>query len=510
MKKLLYKNSIVGVIQVLLTTILTFVGIHFLISKLGVEEYGVFALISVIGNLNIFANLGLNFSLIKFISEQGDSVESNWDIIISIVILSIIIIPLSILFMLFGHFIMTNILNVPTNYIENTKQLYNFLLLSNILMLIGQLFSSVFDAIQKIYITNFLQMIYSTLYWVLIIVVLALGYSLGEIGICIFISTLVWFILTLYFFVRLWGRLKSKGIFSQKYRLLRKHFNYGSKIYLSGTLNFFYEPLTKLLISNFLSINYVGYFDIALKIRTIFLSFISKILYPLYPYIANLNDKVKISNLVNDIQKKLLYAVIIITAIVFGCTYQLIQIWIGQNVNIISISVISIITFFMLNITGMPNYQYLMTHQVSKTLVFQFANVIINITTFMLLYKLLGYYAILVSFNLSMLLTFVLTLYYQRKYLNSFMFDSLHYIYRLALLFVVLFSIAILSRQIDNIVILIINPILIIVSSLIIFRYFNYFTVQDIEKYISGYGRIENIVKKLLIKNRKILIENEN
>jgi len=48
------------------------------------------------------------------------------------------------------------------------------------------------------------------------------------------------------------------------------------------------------------------------------------------------------------------------------------------------------------------------------------------------------------------------------------------------------------------------------VSSLIIFRYFNYFTVQDIEKYISGYGRIENIVKKLLIKNRKILIENEN
>ena len=164
----------------------------------------------------------------------------------------------------------------------------------------------------------------------------------------------------------------------------------------------------------------------------------------------------------------------------------------------------------MLNITGMPNYQYLMTHQVSKTLVFKFANVIINITTFMLLYKLLGYYAILVSFNLSMLLTFVLTLYYQRKYLNSFMFDSLHYIYRLALLFVVLFSIAILSRQIDNIVILIINPILIIVSSLIIFRYFNYFTVQDIEKYISGYGRIENIVKKLLIKNRKILIENEN
>jgi O-antigen/teichoic acid export membrane protein len=281
LKKILYRNSIVGVIQVVLTTVLTFLGLHFFISKLGDDVYGVFALISVIGNLNIFANLGLNYSLIKFLSEQGNTIESNWDIIISISILIAIVIPFSIIFLLFDNFIIFTIFNIPITYIESAKLLYKFLILSNILMLIGQLFSSVFDAIQKIYITNLLQMIYSTLYWILIIIVLSCGYSLNEIGFCIFISTAIWFILTIYYFAILWGKLEYEGIKFHIKRLSRKHLSYSFNIYLSGTLNFFYEPLTKLLISNYLGINYVGYFDIALKIITLFWSFIAKILYPL-------------------------------------------------------------------------------------------------------------------------------------------------------------------------------------------------------------------------------------
>ena len=70
-KKRLINNSISGLFQLIITAILTFLCIPIFIKGLGTDQYGVFALVSVIGNLNLFTNLGLNSSLTKFLAEQG-------------------------------------------------------------------------------------------------------------------------------------------------------------------------------------------------------------------------------------------------------------------------------------------------------------------------------------------------------------------------------------------------------------------------------------------------------
>ena len=80
-KKVLINNSISGVCQLVITALLTFFSIPVFIHKLGTDLYGVFALVSVIGNLNLFTNLGLDVSLTKFIAEQGKSTESDKDIL---------------------------------------------------------------------------------------------------------------------------------------------------------------------------------------------------------------------------------------------------------------------------------------------------------------------------------------------------------------------------------------------------------------------------------------------
>ena len=53
-KKVLINNSISGVCQLVITALLTFFSIPVFIHKLGTDLYGVFALVSVIGNLNLF------------------------------------------------------------------------------------------------------------------------------------------------------------------------------------------------------------------------------------------------------------------------------------------------------------------------------------------------------------------------------------------------------------------------------------------------------------------------
>ena len=85
-KKVLINNSLSGVCQLVITALLTFFSIPIFIHKLGTELYGVFALVSVIGNLNLFTNLGLDVALTKFIAEQGKSVESDKDILMSLLL----------------------------------------------------------------------------------------------------------------------------------------------------------------------------------------------------------------------------------------------------------------------------------------------------------------------------------------------------------------------------------------------------------------------------------------
>ena len=52
-KKVLINNSISGVCQLVITALLTFFSIPVFIHKLGTDLYGVFALVSVIGNLHL-------------------------------------------------------------------------------------------------------------------------------------------------------------------------------------------------------------------------------------------------------------------------------------------------------------------------------------------------------------------------------------------------------------------------------------------------------------------------
>ncbi len=69
MKKTLVKNSIYSVIQVLINIIVLFIAVPVFIKYLSTELYGLFSVVSIIGNLNVFVNLGLNNALIKFVAE---------------------------------------------------------------------------------------------------------------------------------------------------------------------------------------------------------------------------------------------------------------------------------------------------------------------------------------------------------------------------------------------------------------------------------------------------------
>ncbi|MCC6255620.1 MAG: oligosaccharide flippase family protein [Ignavibacteriaceae bacterium] len=504
MKKLLIKNSLFGFGQSIVNFLLILIAVPIFIKMLGIESYGVFALVMVVGNLNTFANLGIVNALVKYIASQGKTKESNFDIAVNIILTVLVIFPLTLLAIYLNKFILLDLLKVPLKLFAEANLLYYWLLCTNILLLIGQIFKSILDALQKIYITSLLQLFYNILYWGLILLTLILGYNLSSIGVAIFASALIWFIFILIKALKEWGSLSLKGLRNNFKYSAKKQLNYGLKIYASGLLGFFAEPLMKILISNFIGIVEVGFFDIALKLKNQLSGVISQIFYPLFPFIAEQKDKSLIRKYIHDLEQKTFYLIVPIIVIINFTMYSFINIWLGNNNDIISITAILFISFYLLgSSTVLPMYMFLLAKDfVDKILFIQFLNTLFYIISFLITVKTIGYFSIIISYSTAILSSFICLIYYQKKYLNSFIFDSSMNFIKLLIIGCLLFSIGTITNLFitTNLLRLVIDPIIIVLVSIILYRKFKMITILDIERYTGNDTKLANLIIKLFMK----------
>jgi len=114
-KRLFAKNSITGVVQKILIAILTFVTIPIFIKLLGAELFGIFAIVSTIGDLSRLTNVGFHIALIKFLSRQGKTTESSQDVVVAFLSMLVIMTLLVIVLLLFSDFILLQLFNVGRN-----------------------------------------------------------------------------------------------------------------------------------------------------------------------------------------------------------------------------------------------------------------------------------------------------------------------------------------------------------------------------------------------------------
>lgn len=500
MKKLLVKNSLFGIYQSIINILLVFIVVPVFIKMLGSESYGVFALVIVVGNLNTFTNLGLTNALVKFISEQGKSSESNIDIIASLVLTIVLILPLTIIAISFNKFVLLEVLGVPLNLFQDAKWLYYWILSANFFLLIGQIFKSILDALQKIYITSLIQAIYNILYWCLILIALLLGHGLLEIGLVIFISAFIWLLIIMIISLNEWGKISLVGLRNNFKTNAKKQLKYGLKIYTGGLIGFFSEPLMKILVSNYIGVTEVGFFDIALKLRNQLWGIISKIFYPLFPFISEQKDKIIVRKYIHDLEQKAFFIVVPIIAIIIIVMHPFVSVWLGNNVEIISLTAIFIIVFYLLgSSTVVPIYQFLLSKNLAeKTIIIQFFNTVFYLAFFFLSVKVLGYYALILSYFAAIMSSFILSLYYQKKYLDSLIFNSTSQIVKLLFSFIILIAAGVVLKGFldgHNILIIITIPIFLTLLTILLYKFFHLIKIEDIHRY---FGR-DNLISKVLV-----------
>jgi O-antigen/teichoic acid export membrane protein len=507
------KNSISGVFQKLIVAILTFFTIPIFIAKLGSVSYGIFATVSVIGDLSRIANIGFHIALIKYLSLQGKTKESSIDIIVGFASMFFLIVPMSVVLLIWNDYFLIHVLNVSMADLPQSRILFNYLVLANIFLFLGLVFSAMLESQRKIFVTNFFQLIYSILYWSLMLISLSFGEKLDTIGLMAFIAAFIWFLLMAYSAFKEWGKLSTRGLFKLYLKSVKKQLSYGLQIYASGLMGLFGEPLVKVLVANFLGHTYVGVLDIGIRIRNQLGRIFDAALSPLFQLFAEMTDVVSKSKIVKEIQEKSILVLLPVAFMILFGAKPFVSVWIGNNIELISMTlkVVTIGSIFGFLVFGAMSH-YL---GVDKPILLFVESTISNIIysgAILMFYKHIGYTSVYLSFILAYIVNIIFTLYFQKKYLNSLIFDKAIQIISLLLYILTMLFIGwILTLVVTQpIILLIIIGVLFPLISLILYISFSLINENDIERYFgkSIFGRKLNlIVLKLspiiIIKNNR-------
>lgn len=502
-KNILIRNSISGLLQVILTAVLAFASVPIFINKLGMELYGIFAIISIVGNLNSLANFGLNGALMIYISKQGKSKQSDNDIAATIVFMSLIIITITIFAFAFKNYILNQIFAIPKIHLVEASDLFILLIISNSLLLFGQTGTAIIDACQKVYVSNISQFVYSLLYWGGVIIVVLSGGKLKQIGVAILFSASIWFSTVVFFAYRIWGKIDLSDFSSNFSSSLKKQISYGSKIYFSGLVAFLFEPLSKILLSNFIDLRAVAMFEIGYKIKSQINSLIAKSLYPLLPFIASNSGTVNFKQKLYDFSKKIQLFVIPFSIVLLFCFPILMKLWLGENSSTETTVFVIVMTTSMLLFSPakIPIYQYLLANNhAGKAFIIQSISALVNIIIFFLFKASLGVYAILMANSIAFFSSYLICNYYQIRFLGIARLDLLKDEFILVLMFIFSLFINFIIFRLKSIALidLLIYPLSSYLIFVIFIKVFHLFSKEDSALYFGSFGRYEANLRTVL------------
>ena len=481
-----------GIIQLIFVAALALISVPLFISRLGTEVYGVFAVISLTLTLPVFTNLGLNRSLVKFISQQDNSLESNYDIIVSISLLVFFTTMIVVLLIVFRNFIVASIFKIPAPFQKQAGIFFISALTAALFISIGQGFNAILSGLQKVWLNNLLQMIYNVLFYGSMILLLLSGYGIVEIGYGILVSSVCWMLLTIFFVLRIWGPVSFNGISVQFWRVVRKQLSFGIQVFMAEGIAWFIEPISKILISNFIGIREVGYFDIAIRVKALLQGILVRLFDPFFPYISQVQDGIKHRHIIRDVEQKFLLLSVPLLAMLIFVLSPLLDLWLGTvNNREITLASVFITCTFLATIVVLPFYYYLLSKdQANKAILINILTVTSNAVIFFIFLKLSGFYTSVIALCSSALINFIASLYYQKKLLGTGIFNTSKQLLNLLSAFMIMVAVNfLLYHFIGNPVLsfAIVIPVTILVM-IIAYRYLRLITKDDVETYF-GWNR---------------------
>lgn len=351
-------NALSAVAQVVFTALLYFFLYRYVLATVGVKQLGVWSLILSFSSIANLANMGLTSGLVKFVAEyilESDKSKMGKLIFTSILSMTILFAVVSLVVILGAHFFLK--LVVDEKFLDIALEILPYSLFSLCVNAIGGVFTSVLEGHQKNYIRNFIY-IASNIVMYLGTLLLTPLYHLKGVAIAQLLQSLFILFTALFFTIRINPDNKIK-YWKWSTDSFKELFNYGYKFQLVSVSQMLYEPATKLLLSKYGGLAFLGHYEMATKVVSQFRALLTNANQVVIPVVAE-KAKAQESSYLQDFYVKmnrilLLFNLPLSTTLVLLAPF-ISFVWLGEfNDNFIfSLFILSFATF--INIMCGPAY----------------------------------------------------------------------------------------------------------------------------------------------------------
>lgn len=500
----LFLGSASGGFQSIAGFILVGVGLPIFLASLGNERYGLFAVVSVFSTVGNVASTGLNGALIHYVGFAETRQAANRAIWGNIVIAATVGVSVLLVGWILEVVVLESLVGLTPITALEAILLYRLVLISSVALTVGQSFVALLDIQQKNYVANLLQFLYTVCYWVLLVGAVVIWRSLEAVGWAMVVSAYAWLLAVLGFALKSWGALDFGGITLDLWRSVQNQLRYGGQLFVAGQLGWFYEPLSKILMANGYGVEMVGLFDIALRVKTQIWALFWRLIYPINPYLASHHGGESVKFVVLETSRMIL---VVIPPVCIALAILLqggIPLWLNVTSQYLAVSTIVMTGGHLLALVGLPMYHYLIASGGARLIIVVHAiNAIGNIVLVLSLGQTLGFYVFPIGNALASILSSVFLLTLQRFGFGTLFPDTSYITTRVSVVMITCIGFGLILTAINKspYVMVIVYPILIVGTSLILYRALGAFRSEQMRRLLGDTSRVAEVIIRFLTKN---------
>lgn len=414
------KNSLFNVLRVVVLIPLFFVLIPYTISKIGLEGYGLWALTGTITSYEFFVDFGLTTALIRFVAREiarNDSRAISEYAATAIVVFFSVLTVMVACVVLLREFIVVHILGIHSG-LDLAQFLVVVAAAASFINMMSGIFKSMIDGAQRMDVSNSILVFEVVLSACGTFFFLNGGFGLKGLGYNLLIVSIISLIANIGFSKKVLPHYVLNPLLFSKQRF-KEMFSYSVNLQLTSLTRFWIEPLNKLLIARFLSLAYVGYYEIGSRFNTRISAMIHSSLTPIFPATAEIFETHGIEK-VELLRVKSLKYIFGISTFLYGTVFiaapGFVALWLGGDMKVVSrvIQILSVGSYVVsLNI---PAYTILNgLGYAQDTLKIEVQRSIVHAISIVALVWVFGFFGFCAAFTVSIFYNYYITNHYYKK-----------------------------------------------------------------------------------------------
>ncbi len=358
--KKIIRNTIYNSAGLFWSYLLSFALTPYIIHKIGVERFGIWAIANTAINFILFLDLGIGSSFVKYIAEYNTKKDDKMinQVINTGFVFSLLFCTCVFVAFLFMKNFVIELLKFSPELSEDVLFVFFGVLMVFIINYVFAVFKSTLYGLQRIDITNKIFIVVSFPGTIGLILFLSSGYGLRG---YVYNSILV-ALVTVISYVVCTFRILPQLVMHPKFfslEMLKRLWNFGFKVQIAGFSEFINVSLDKLLIGHFLNVRMVGFYELGSKIALTAGNLPSVLLSAIEPASSELDaakDTRAISNLYTRGTKYIVFLTFPLSIFIITNASPVMHFWMGESGYQRSILAIQILTigysFVLVNSIG--------------------------------------------------------------------------------------------------------------------------------------------------------------